>query len=63
MTEDDLKAPYGYCPRCGQLGIARERRPNGNDRCKNGHEYPSRDAHKRQTFIVDEAGNTGWVIP
>lgn len=35
---------YGYCPRCGASGITRERRPNGNDRCANGHEYPSRNS-------------------
>ncbi|MEN9785518.1 MAG: hypothetical protein RLZZ299_782 [Pseudomonadota bacterium] len=32
---------YGYCPRCGGLGMSRERRQNGNDRCENGHGYPS----------------------
>ena len=32
---------YGYCPRCGGLGMSRERRQNGNDRCENGHRYPS----------------------
>ena len=32
---------YGYCPRCGELGMSRERRLNGNDRCENGHSYPS----------------------
>ena len=40
MTKD-TPAPYGYCPACGGLGLSRERRPNGNDRCENGHEYPS----------------------
>ena len=35
---------YGYCPRCGGLGISRERRLNGNDRCENGHSYPSSTA-------------------
>ena len=32
---------YGYCPRCGGLGLSRERRKDGNDRCENGHSYPS----------------------
>jgi hypothetical protein len=32
---------YGYCPRCGGLGMSRERRLNGNDRCEHGHGYPS----------------------
>ena len=35
---------YGYCPRCGGLGMSRERRLNGNDRCENGHSYPSSTA-------------------
>lgn len=36
------KNPYNRtCPHCGQPSVSRERRPNGNDRCKNGHEYPS----------------------
>lgn len=34
-------APYGYCPVCGAPGEIRERRPLGNDRCPNGHTYPS----------------------
>lgn len=41
---DDIQqsAPYGYCPfpNCGQV-LSRERRPNGNDVCPQGHEYPS----------------------
>ena len=32
---------YGYCPQCHAPGVHRERRPNGNDRCGRGHEYPS----------------------
>lgn len=35
---------YGYCPRCTAQGRTRERRPNGNDTCEQGHTYPSRDA-------------------
>ena len=35
---------YGYCPECGAPGVTRERRPDGNDRCANGHTYPSRAA-------------------
>ena len=34
-------AIYGYCPECGAKGVMRERRPNGNDKCANGHTYPS----------------------
>ena len=35
---------YGKCPLCGAPGISRERQPNGNDKCSNGHTYPSRTA-------------------
>lgn len=35
---------YGHCPTCGAPGITRERRPNGNDKCANGHTYPSSTA-------------------
>ena len=38
------KALYGYCPVCGERGLQRERRMNGNDTCARGHQYPSRDA-------------------
>jgi hypothetical protein len=37
----ELVAVYGYCPECGAKGVMRERRPNGNDKCANGHTYPS----------------------
>lgn len=40
--------PYGYCPICGAPGVMRERRPNGDDRCANGHTYPSKDAVMEQ---------------
>jgi hypothetical protein len=40
------KAPYvyGFCPQCGGEGLWRERRPNGDDGCVNGHVYPSKEA-------------------
>lgn len=37
-------APIGHCPTCGARGVMRERRINGNDRCENGHTYPSKTA-------------------
>ena len=37
-------AVYGYCPECGGAGVMRERRPNGDDKCTNGHKYPSSKA-------------------
>lgn len=39
-------APYGYCPVCHAPGELRERRPDSNDTCANGHTYPSRNAVK-----------------
>lgn len=35
---------YGYCPRCAAPGKTRERRPDGNDTCENGHTYKSTNA-------------------
>lgn len=35
---------YGYCPICSAAGVERERRPDGNDRCSNGHIYASKTA-------------------
>lgn len=40
------KNPYGRCPHCGSEVIRRERRPNGDDHCKNGHIYPSKASIK-----------------
>jgi hypothetical protein len=47
-------APYGYCPICAAPGKERERRANGDDRCENGHTYPSRDA-KEITEAIEKA--------
>ena len=41
QTEQEPVAVYGYCPECGEKGVMRERRLNGNDKCANGHTYPS----------------------
>jgi len=43
-TKAKQVAFYGYCPTCSALGVIRERRWNGNDRCSNGHTYPSSTA-------------------
>lgn len=43
---------YGKCPYCGAPGITRERRLNGDDRCMNGHIYPSRCAITDENFVV-----------
>jgi hypothetical protein len=44
QPEQEPVAVYGYCPTCGAKGVMRERRPNGNDKCANGHTYPSSKA-------------------
>ena len=44
LTNYDRGNVYGYCPVCGGAGIARERRPNGDDRCEAGHRYFSSSA-------------------
>jgi hypothetical protein len=48
-TDDGKDKPhkisfYGFCPTCGSDGVSRERRPDGNDICRLGHVYPSREA-------------------
>jgi hypothetical protein len=32
---------YGRCPHCGAMVMERERRPDGNDTCQEGHVFPS----------------------
>jgi hypothetical protein len=44
QPEQEPVAVYGYCPKCEAKGVMRERRPNGNDKCANGHIYPSSKA-------------------
>lgn len=39
-----MATDYGFCPICGAPGVERERRPNGNDACQQGHAYPSSKA-------------------
>ena len=51
-------AVYGYCPICGGAGVMRERRPNGDDKCTNGHKYPSSDALAEQPAQHTEP--CGW---
>lgn len=41
---ENKKAILGHCPTCGAKGVMREKRPNGNDKCANGHTYPSTKA-------------------
>ncbi len=54
---------YGFCPTCGAPGRTRERRPNGNDTCENGHSYPSA---KSVTAPVDRSARelvSGAPVP
>lgn len=44
----------GYCPTCHAKGVKREKRPNGNDICANGHSYPSRNAIPEEEIIKVE---------
>lgn len=44
MFEQERAAPYGYCPVCASPGKMRERRPDGNDTCEQGHKYASASA-------------------
>lgn len=52
---------YGYCPQCGALGETRERRPNGDDRCLNGHRYPSRNALPTRDRFEDIADDKSVI--
>ena len=49
-------AVYGYCPDCGAKGVTRERRPNGDDKCTNGHTYPSSTATPVQPLLMNHNG-------
>lgn len=44
ISKDKQKNPYGYCPICKAPGKLRERRPDGDDTCRNGHTYKSSTA-------------------
>lgn len=49
MTEELKSNPYGFCPICGKPGVSRERRPDGNDKCQAGHQYPSMAASRQDS--------------
>ena len=40
-AQQEPVAVYGFCPERGAKGVQRERRLEGNDKCANGHIYPS----------------------
>ena len=55
MVEQELLKPesvYGYCPVCKGAGVSRDRCPNGNDRCVNGHTYPSATSLTREQMLI-----------
>jgi hypothetical protein len=52
---------YGRCPKCGSLGVMRERRPNGNDTCNEGHVYPSKDAVYAKTGVAKAPVIPAWM--
>lgn len=39
----DGESALGYCPTCGAQGLTRERRPDGDTKCTNGHKHKSVD--------------------
>jgi hypothetical protein len=43
---------YGYCPMCNGRVINRERRPDGDDQCENGHKF------KTSLTMVKPSGTT-----
>jgi hypothetical protein len=54
------RSGYGYCPVCGAEGVSRERRPDGDDKCQNGHKYPSRTALKDPPTAQPATSQSGW---
>lgn len=69
LTTTTNGSPYGSCPLCGAPGVMRERRPNGNDTCVNGHTYPSRDAkHSPAVGVTNSEGDmtkkelAAWLV-
>lgn len=44
LPTDGNLSSYGYCPICNDVGVSRERRPNGYDSCVKGHSYLSINA-------------------
>ena len=64
QPEQEPVAVYGYCPQCGAKGVMRERRPNGNDKCANGHTYPSNTSTPPQRTWVgltkEQLATTDW---
>lgn len=60
---DKTNDVYGLCPICGAPGVTRERRPGGNDTCKAGHCYPSRDARVQRQSPQESQAPTRADVP
>lgn len=43
QIKPDFTTPFGYCPHCQAEVVKREKNPNGNDQCNNGHIYPMKN--------------------
>lgn len=56
------KLNYGFCRQCGADVTKRERRPNGNDTCFNGHVLPSRQTvpYDKGYWTLQPDGNLKW---
>lgn len=52
MSDEISKVVRFRCPKCDAPEHSRERRPNGNSKCVNGHGYPSREAIESATAPV-----------
>jgi hypothetical protein len=50
---------YGRCITCGEPGVERERRPNGNTTCANGHTWTSAtfDRHELSAQQIEASKN------
>lgn len=46
---------------CGAEGVSRERRPDGDDKCANGHKYPSRTALTAPVTARPAVSQNGWL--
>lgn len=56
------KLNYGFCRQCGADVTKRERRPNGNDTCFQGHVLPSRETvpYDKGYWTLQPDGNLKW---
>jgi len=54
MADSKNITVHGICPGCGGKITLRERRPNGNDHCENGHVFPSSGDVPTKTPITAE---------